>query len=112
MENYLPIRVSVSLCNFLNECYRGDSAQNTGPGHRPSGPDGFCLHCGNPLPRGQEGTECLFGQFLFALNHQVRIRMGRPSSRLASANRDQVIARRDEAISRFIHIAQVPRTEG
>lgn len=49
-------------------------------------------------------TQCLFGQFLFALNHQVRIRMGRASSRLPSADRNQVVASRDEAISRFVYI--------
>ncbi len=53
----------------------------------------------------------LFGQLLFPLNHQVRIRMRGASSRLPSTDCNQVIAGREHAISRFIHIAEVARTE-
>ena len=38
------------------------------------------------------GSECLFGQLLFSLNHQVRIRVGCGCSWLASADCDQVVA--------------------
>ena len=65
----------------------------------------LCLHGGDCPRIDQAGMECLFGQLLLSLNQQVRIRMGRPSFGLPSADRDQVIARRDETVSRLIHIA-------
>src|SRR6266576_4093872 len=53
----------------------------------------------------------LLRQFLFSLNHQVRIRMGRRGSRLSSAYGDEIVSCTDEPVSSLVDVAEIARTE-
>src|SRR5579872_978041 len=48
---------------------------------------------------------------MLSLNHQVRLGVGGARSGLSPADSNQVVAGGDEAISRFIHVAEIPRTK-
>src|SRR5271165_1562631 len=54
----------------------------------------------------------LLCELLLSLNHQVRLRVGGARAGLSAADCNQVVASRNETISRFIHIAQVAWSQG